>query len=135
MPDATSTDISILLEKAKFGETNGQLAATNALFDQLAVQLRSIAEGMLRYERAGHSLQATALVNETCLKILQGNVVDNADNRRQLFFAAIRAMRQVLVDHGKISQRAQARQRCETTIARLRASAFRSQTQRFLFGS
>lgn len=100
-PDATSTDISVLLEQARCGETSGQLAATNALFDQLTVQLRSIAEGMLRCERAGHSLQATALVNETCLKILQGNVVNNAGNRRQLFFAAIRAMRQVLIDHAR----------------------------------
>lgn len=100
-PDSTSTDISVLLEQAKCGETNGQLAATNALFDQLTVQLRAIAEGMLQNEKAGHSLQATALVNETCLKMLQGDVVDNASNRRQLFFASIRAMRQVLVDHAR----------------------------------
>ena len=100
-PDATSTDISVLLEQAKCGEHNGQQAATNALFEQLTTQLRAIAEGMLRCERAGHSLQASALVNEACLKILQGNVVDNADNRRQLFFAAIQAMRQVLIDHAR----------------------------------
>jgi len=56
---------------------------------------------MLRCERSGHTLQATALVNETCLKILQGDVVNTAENRRQLFFSAIRAMRQVLVDHAK----------------------------------
>ena len=100
-PDTTSTDISVLLEQAKCGETVSQQAATNALFDQLTTQLRSIAEGMLRCERAGHSLQATALVNEACLKILQGNVVNNAGNRRQLFFAAIQAMRQVLIDHAR----------------------------------
>ena len=100
-PDITSTDISILLEQLKFGETNAHLTATNALFDQLTLQLRAIAEGMLRDERDGHSLQATALVNETCLKILQGDVVNNAGNRRQLFFAAIRAMRQVLIDHAR----------------------------------
>ena len=100
-PDATSSDISVLLEQAKCGETVGQQEATNAIFDQLTTQLRSIAEGMLRCERTGHSLQATALVNETCLKILQGEVVNNTENRRQLFFAAIRAMRQVLIDHAK----------------------------------
>jgi len=100
-PGSNSTDISVLLQEAKSGEESCKLAATNALFDQLAVELRSIAEGMLRNERSGHTLQATALVNETCLKILQGKVVDSAENRRQLFFAAIRAMRQVLVDHAK----------------------------------
>ena len=99
--DCTSTDISLLLEQVQFGGTNAHLTATNALFDQLTVQLRTIAEGMLRNERDGHSLQATALINETCLKILQGDVVNNAANRRQLFFAAIRAMRQVLIDHAK----------------------------------
>ena len=101
IPDSKSTDISVLLEQLKCSETRGQLAATNALFDQLTVQLRAIAEGMLRCERAGHSLQATALVNETCLKILQGDVVNSAGNRRQLFGAAIRAMRQVLIDHAR----------------------------------
>ena len=100
-PDSTSTDISVLLKQAKCGEKGGQQSATGALFDQLTVQLHSIAQGMLRHERAGHSLQATALVNETCLKILQGNVVNTASNRRQLFFTAIQAMRQVLIDHAR----------------------------------
>ena len=99
--DSDSTDISVLLERLKCGETSGQQVAANALFDELTIQLRTIAEGMLRTERAGHSLQATALVNETCLRILQGDVVNNAENRRQLFFASIRAMRQVLVDHAR----------------------------------
>ena len=100
-PDSTSTDISVLLKQARCGETNGQQAATNALFEQLTIQLHSIATGMLRHERGEHSLHATALVNEACLKILQGDVVNNAGNRRHLFFTAIRAMRQVLVDHAR----------------------------------
>ena len=100
--DSTSKDVSVLLEKVKCGKASGQLDATNELFNHLTVQLRMIAEGMLSCEKAGHSLQVTALVNETCLKILQGNAVDSADNRRQLFFAAIRAMRQVLIDHARI---------------------------------
>ena len=97
----SSTDVSLLLKQAKSDTENDQQAATDALFSQLVIQLRSMAEGMLRHERSGHTLQATALVNETCLKILQGNVVDTSENRRQLFFASIRAMRQVLVDHAR----------------------------------
>ena len=97
----SSTDVSLLLKQAKSDTENDQQAATDALFSQLVIQLRSMAEGMLRQERSGHTLQATALVNETCLKILQGNVVDTSENRRQLFFASIRAMRQVLVDHAR----------------------------------
>lgn len=96
-----SSDISVLLREAKGNKKIGEVAATDALFGELVIQLRSLAEGMLRHERSGHTLQATALVNETCLKILQGDVVNNAENRRQLFFAAIRAMRQVLIDHSK----------------------------------
>jgi len=99
--NAKSTDISVLLDQVKCGEADGHPVATNALFDHLTIELRAIAENMLRCERSGHSLQATALVNETCVKILQGDVVNNADNRSQLFFAAIRAMRQVLIDHAK----------------------------------
>ena len=95
--DDQATDLSQLLQDAKSGKTN----AREALFAELVSQLRQHASLLLLNERADHSLQATELVNEACVRILQGDVVESVENKRQLFFAAIRAMRQVLVDHAR----------------------------------
>jgi len=92
-----ATDISILLQKAQLGND----AAREALFVELHDQMRTHARGLMQNERNDHTLQATALVNEACLRIFREGVVDTAGNRRQLFHVAIRAMRQVLVDHAR----------------------------------
>jgi len=93
----SDSDISMLLQAAKDGSTEAQ----NALFERLHEQLRITAQGLMKNERIDHTLQATALINEACLRLLNEGVVDSAENRRQLFHAAIRAMKQVLVDHAR----------------------------------
>jgi len=90
-------DFSQLIQKARDGDET----ARESLFAELHQQLRLHAQGLMRNERDDHTLQATALVNEACLRILNDGVVDSVDNRRQLFHAAIRAMRHVLVDHAR----------------------------------
>ena len=98
--EQNAIDLSQLLQDAK----SGKRAAREALFVELVGQLRRHASFLLLNERADHTLQATALVNEACVRILQGDVVASVENKRQLFFAAIRAMRQVLVDHARARQ-------------------------------
>ena len=90
-------EISVLLQKAQ----DGNQKARDGLFAELTDQLRRQAHGLMKNERADHTLQATALVNEACLRLMQEGVVDSAQNRRQLFHAATRAMRQVLIDHAR----------------------------------
>ncbi|MFK7821882.1 MAG: ECF-type sigma factor [Planctomycetaceae bacterium] len=90
-------EISVLLRSAQ----EGNQTARDSLFAELVTQLRVHAKGLMKNERADHTLQATALVNEACLKLMQEGVVDSAQNRRQLFHAATRAMRQVLIDHAR----------------------------------
>ena len=51
-------------------------------------------------ERAGHSLQATALVNEAYLRLIDGKGVDWHDRAHFLAVAA-RVMRRILVDHAR----------------------------------
>ena len=54
----------------------------------------------MRYERAGHSLQATALVNETYLRLIDAK--DMTCNDRAHFLAVCaRVMRRILVDHAR----------------------------------
>src|SRR5262245_44900313 len=60
-------------------------------------QLRQIARRHLRHERPDHSLQATALVNEAYLRLIDVNRVDYHD-RAHFFAMAARMMRRVLVD-------------------------------------
>jgi len=52
-------------------------------------------------ERPGHTLQTTALLNETLLRLLGGESLKEAADRDYFFGAAARAMRQVLVDHAR----------------------------------
>ena len=51
-------------------------------------------------ERAGHSLQATALINEAYLRLVNANAVDWQD-RAHFFAVAARVMRRILVDHAR----------------------------------
>ena len=56
---------------------------------------------MMRSERADHTLQATGLVNEACLKVIKQGAIDSLENRRHLFATAAQAMKQVLIDHAR----------------------------------
>ena len=80
---------------------DGDVDSREALFRQLHKEMRVSARRLMKNERSSHTLQATALVNEACLKMMSEGVVGTVENRRQLFFAAIRSMRQILIDHAR----------------------------------
>lgn len=63
-------------------------------------ELRQIAKRYMRIERRGHTLQTTALVNETYLKLVNQTAVDWKDRSHFLGIAA-HVMRQILVDHAR----------------------------------
>jgi RNA polymerase sigma-70 factor (ECF subfamily) len=80
------------------GASRGDAAAAADLLPLVYDELRAIAASMLRGERAGHTLQPTALVNEAYLKIAGGTPWEG----RQHFQAvAAIAMRQILVNHAR----------------------------------
>jgi RNA polymerase sigma factor (TIGR02999 family) len=54
----------------------------------------------MRSERAGHTLQPTALVNELYLRLLSGAALD-WENRAHFFAFAARKLRHILVDHAR----------------------------------
>ena len=66
--------------------------------------LHEQASRYLRRERANHTLQTTALVNEAYLKLAGQNRVD-WQNRQHFFAVAAQAMRRILVDYAKHRQR------------------------------
>ena len=75
-------------------------AQRTRLFDLLYEDLRERAAVRFRHERAGHTLQPTALVNEAWLKLSENGEVA-AHDRAHLLALASQAMRRVLVDHAR----------------------------------
>jgi RNA polymerase sigma factor (TIGR02999 family) len=88
-------DVTELLVAANRGEARAQ----GRLLEAVYAELRKLAAAQMRRERAGHTLQPTALVNEAYLRLVDGEVA--WENRRHFFGAAAEAMRRVLVDHAR----------------------------------
>ena len=82
---------------------DGDEAARDALMPVVYEQLRRIARQYLRRERAGHTLQTTALINEAYLKLVDQTI--SWESRNHFFGIAARLMRQILVDHARARQR------------------------------
>ena len=79
---------------------HGDESALNRLIPLVHRELRQIAQRCMRGERAGHSLQATALVNEAFLRLVDAQHV-NWQNRTHFLAVAARLMRRILVDHAR----------------------------------
>ena len=79
----------------------------SALSEAVYPELRRLAAGLMRRERAGHTLQPTALVHEAYVSLVGGDRLD-WQSRAHFFGAAANAMRRILVDYAR-SRRAQKR--------------------------
>ncbi|MEJ2481999.1 MAG: sigma-70 family RNA polymerase sigma factor [Gemmatimonadota bacterium] len=78
----------------------GDPARLDALLPLVYEELRGLAHRQLAGERAGHTLQTTALVHEAYVRLVDDTRVTRK-GRAYFFGAAARAMRQVLVDHAR----------------------------------
>ena len=78
----------------------GDVDARNQLFAVVYPQLRQIAGRFLRQERADHTLDPTALVNELALRLL-GSAPISYNDRSHFFALAAQMMRRILVDHAR----------------------------------
>ncbi|HEX9892732.1 MAG TPA: ECF-type sigma factor [Gemmatimonadales bacterium] len=88
-------EVTRLLDQLRGGDRT----ALDRLFPLVYQELRLAADRVLRREAPGHTLQPTALVHETFLKLAGGPV--SSENRAHFLGIAARAMRQVLVDHAR----------------------------------
>ena len=80
--------------------SRGNQSALNQLLPLVYTELRRMAQRHLRGERAGHTLQATALVHEVYLRLIDQRKVDWR-NRAHFFGVSARVMRRILVDHAR----------------------------------
>ena len=85
----------------KWGQ--GDATALDRLIPLVQRELHQIARRCMAGERPGHSLQATALVNEAYLRLVNANDVAWRDRAHFLAVAA-RVMRRILVDHARSRQ-------------------------------
>src|SRR5262249_53455261 len=80
---------------------DGDEGSSQKVFATVYEDLRSLARQRLCGRRAGHTLQATALVNEAYLRLVGRGGELNFATRAQFFHAAAQAMRRILVDHAR----------------------------------
>lgn len=92
-------EITLLLDRWRDGEE----AALDALMPLIYAELHRTAGAYMAAQRAGHTLQPTALVNEAFMRM--SNPADNPfRNRSHFLAAAAQAMRHLLIDHARRKQ-------------------------------
>ena len=84
--------------------SKGDQQALQELMPRVYDELRQLAGHLLRRERAGHTLQPTALVHEAYLRLVDQTRADWR-NRAQFLAVAAQMLRRVLVDHARAKQR------------------------------
>lgn len=96
MPTMSPQELTQLL--ADWGR--GDKSAFDRLYPLVHAELRRIAQRQMSQERPGHTLQATALVNEAYLK-LAGQERFEWHDRAHFFAVCAQVMRHILVDHAR----------------------------------
>jgi RNA polymerase sigma factor (TIGR02999 family) len=96
MPDVTQILCAI---------EQGDARAAEQLLPLVYEELRKLAAARLGQEKPGQTLQATALVHEAYLRLVDGEKAQAWDGRGHFFTAAAEAMRRILVDKARKKQR------------------------------
>lgn len=101
MPNASTLEVTQLLaDWAK-----GDKSALDRLLPLVHAELRQIARRQMSQERPGHTLQATALVNEAYVKLAGQQHGFEWQNRAHFFAVCAQVMRHILIDHARAHAR------------------------------
>ena len=92
----SADDVTALLVRWR----RGSAEAGDELMEKVQGELRRIAAGYLRGERAGHTLQPTAVVNEAYMRLVDYKRT-NCQDRAHFLAVSAQAMRRILVDHAR----------------------------------
>lgn len=93
---SSKAEVSMLLKEW----SDGDRAALDKLLPLVYDELHRLAARYLRRERPDHTIQATALVNEAYLRLIEQRDTDWS-NRAHFFAIAAQLMRRILVDHAR----------------------------------
>jgi RNA polymerase sigma factor (TIGR02999 family) len=91
-----STDVTVLLNRINDGDGKAPADLLPLVYDEL----RKLAHRYLQNERPDHTLQATALVHEAYIRLVDWEKV-SWQNRAHFFAVAAQIMRKILVDHAR----------------------------------
>jgi RNA polymerase sigma factor (TIGR02999 family) len=97
----TPSEVTLFLQEAAAGSSK----AADRLLPLVYGELRALAQRQLGRESAGHTLQATALVHEAYLRLIDQTKARFQD-RNHFFAVAATAMRRILIDHARTRGRA-----------------------------
>jgi RNA polymerase sigma-70 factor (ECF subfamily) len=92
----TEASFATLIDGARQGDQDALSALMPIVYDEL----RRLAASYMRRERPGQTLQATALVHDAYLRLLQDSQL-SWENRAHFFGIAARAMRQILIERAR----------------------------------
>jgi RNA polymerase sigma factor (TIGR02999 family) len=96
MPDPNESEVSAVLQAAQAGERKAAADLLPLVYDEL----RKLAAHKLARETPGQTLQPTDLVHEAYVRVAGDSQV-TWEGRRHFFFAAARAMRDILVEQAR----------------------------------
>src|SRR5262249_14444149 len=95
------TDVTRILSAIEQGDPH----AAEQLFPLVYNELRRLAVEKMAQEKPGQTLQATALVHEAYLRLVEQEKVQHWDCRGHFFAAAAEAMRRILVENARRKRR------------------------------
>jgi RNA polymerase sigma factor (TIGR02999 family) len=91
------SDVTQILSRIESGDPS----AAEQLLPLVYHELRKLAAAKLSQEKPGQTLQATALVHEAYLRLVDGEKAKHWNSRGHFFAAAAEAMRRILVDNAR----------------------------------
>jgi RNA polymerase sigma factor (TIGR02999 family) len=94
------TDVTQILSQIKAGDPSAAEQLLPLVYDEL----RKLAAARLANEKPGQTLQATALVHEAYVRLVDGNRAQHWNSRGHFFAAAAEAMRRILVENARRKQ-------------------------------
>jgi RNA polymerase sigma factor (TIGR02999 family) len=95
------SDVTQLLEGIRQGDAKASAELLPLVYDEL----RRLAAEKMAQERPGHTLQATALVHEAYVRLVDGRQQQQWDNRWHFFAAAAEAMRRIVINRARDKKR------------------------------
>src|SRR5262245_66449405 len=93
--------VTQILESIERGDPH----AADQLLPLVYDELRKLAAQKLSQERAGQTLQATALVHEACVRLVDTDQAQHWNSRGHFFAAAAEAMRRILIEQARRKRR------------------------------
>ena len=100
-PASESHDVTHILSRIEQGDPS----AAEQLLPLVYEELRKLAAAKMAQEKPGQTLQATALVHEAYLRLVDSERAQSWNSRGHFFGAAAKAMRRILVENARRKQR------------------------------